>query len=119
LTEATSNVGNERADWPQTVQEVRNIRAAAGMDFVIIAPAPLMFGLTRGHAKGYKFSAVRMSQLIEVAELRKSYGESIAVDGVSFTAQPGEIFGLLGPNGAGKPPPSAASAACSWQASDT
>jgi sodium transport system ATP-binding protein len=45
--------------------------------------------------------------MIEVRELKKSYadlvrGKFVAVDGVSFTARPGEIFGLLGPNGAGK-----------------
>jgi ABC-2 type transport system ATP-binding protein len=40
--------------------------------------------------------------MLEVEQLRKSYGELIAVAGVSFAAQPGEIFGLLGPNGAGK-----------------
>ncbi len=40
--------------------------------------------------------------MIEVHELRKTYGETAAVDGVSFTALPGTIFGLLGPNGAGK-----------------
>jgi ABC-2 type transport system ATP-binding protein len=40
--------------------------------------------------------------MIEVQELRKSYGDLTAVDNVSFTAGPGEIFGLLGPNGAGK-----------------
>jgi ABC-2 type transport system ATP-binding protein len=40
--------------------------------------------------------------LIEVERLRKQYGDLVAVDDVSFTAQPGEIFGLLGPNGAGK-----------------
>jgi ABC-2 type transport system ATP-binding protein len=34
--------------------------------------------------------------------LRKSYGESIAVDDVSFSVAEGEIFGILGPNGAGK-----------------
>src|SRR5580698_2499155 len=40
--------------------------------------------------------------MIEVEQLRKSDGELIAVDGVSFAAHPGEIFGVLGPNGAAK-----------------
>ena len=40
--------------------------------------------------------------MIEVTSLRKVFGETKAVDGVSFTANPGQIFGLLGPNGAGK-----------------
>ncbi|CAN5650960.1 ABC transporter ATP-binding protein [soil metagenome] len=40
--------------------------------------------------------------VIAVAELRKSYAELHAVDGVTFSVDRGEIFGLLGPNGAGK-----------------
>ncbi|MEV6898069.1 ABC transporter ATP-binding protein [Amycolatopsis sp. NPDC051372] len=40
--------------------------------------------------------------LIEVTELRKTYGKRVAVDGVSFTVDRGEIFGILGTNGAGK-----------------
>jgi len=40
--------------------------------------------------------------MIQVEDLHKSYGETAAVDGISFTAEPGRIFGLLGPNGAGK-----------------
>jgi ABC-2 type transport system ATP-binding protein len=40
--------------------------------------------------------------MIEVEQLRKSFGDLTAVDGVSFSAAAGEIFGLLGPNGAGK-----------------
>src|SRR5687768_285780 len=39
---------------------------------------------------------------IDVADLRKSYGDVRAVDGVSFSVGRGEVFGLLGPNGAGK-----------------
>jgi ABC-2 type transport system ATP-binding protein len=39
---------------------------------------------------------------ISVANLRKSYGSTIAVGGVSFAVEQGEFFGILGPNGAGK-----------------
>jgi len=40
--------------------------------------------------------------MIEVHELTKRYGDRLAVNAVSFTAQNGEILGFLGPNGAGK-----------------
>ena len=43
-----------------------------------------------------------MSPIIEVRNLRKSYGSLIAVKDISFEVNEGEIFGLLGPNGAGK-----------------
>ncbi len=40
--------------------------------------------------------------MIEVNELRKTFGDLEAVRGVSFSVEPGEVFGFLGPNGAGK-----------------
>src|SRR5579859_751342 len=43
-----------------------------------------------------------MSPVIEVRQLHKSYGDTVAVDDISFDVQQGEIFGILGPNGAGK-----------------
>ncbi len=42
------------------------------------------------------------NSIIEVDDLRKSYGGRVVVDGVSFTVEEGEIFGFLGLNGAGK-----------------
>jgi ABC-2 type transport system ATP-binding protein len=43
-----------------------------------------------------------MQATIEVRELRKSYGHTTAVDGLSFTVHPGQVTGFVGPNGAGK-----------------
>jgi ABC-2 type transport system ATP-binding protein len=40
--------------------------------------------------------------ILSVKNLHKSYGEKIAVNGISFEVKKGEIFGILGPNGAGK-----------------
>jgi ABC-2 type transport system ATP-binding protein len=43
-----------------------------------------------------------MEACIDVSDLRKSYGQVHAVDGISFAVEYGRVFGFLGPNGAGK-----------------
>ena len=43
-----------------------------------------------------------MGTMVEIQNLKKTFGEITAVDGVSFTVGQGEVIGFLGPNGAGK-----------------
>jgi ABC-2 type transport system ATP-binding protein len=43
-----------------------------------------------------------MDTIIQVDTLRKTYGKTVAIDGISFEVRRGEIFGMVGPNGAGK-----------------
>jgi len=47
-------------------------------------------------------SEVNQAPAVEVEGLVKRYKEVVAVDGISFRIEPGEMFGMLGPNGAGK-----------------
>jgi ABC-2 type transport system ATP-binding protein len=43
-----------------------------------------------------------MAEVLAAEDVRKRYGETVALDGVSLSIGPGETFGLIGPNGAGK-----------------
>jgi ABC-2 type transport system ATP-binding protein len=47
-------------------------------------------------------STTQSPPIIQVSGLRKSFGDTIAVDGLSFEVRAGSVLGLLGPNGAGK-----------------
>jgi ABC-2 type transport system ATP-binding protein len=47
-------------------------------------------------------SPVEQGPAIEVRDLTIRYGDHVAVDGLSFTVEPGTVLALLGPNGAGK-----------------
>ena len=40
--------------------------------------------------------------MLEVADLARRYGDVVALDGLSFTVAPGQLFGFVGRNGAGK-----------------
>ena len=40
--------------------------------------------------------------MLQIQQLTKRYGEKTAVDALTLTIRPGEIFGFIGPNGAGK-----------------
>lgn len=51
---------------------------------------------------GSESTAPAIDVVIQVRDLRKSYKDLTAVDGISFEVHRGEIFGMLGPNGAGK-----------------
>jgi len=43
-----------------------------------------------------------MDATIEVSGLRKRFGPVLALDGMTFTVEPGQVTGFVGPNGAGK-----------------
>ena len=54
------------------------------------------------HSARLSLALPGMEATIEVAGLRKRFGPTLALDGMSFTVKPGQVTGFVGPNGAGK-----------------
>src|ERR1022692_1507054 len=57
---------------------------------------------SRRRAGATKDKDQKVQATIEVSGLRKRFGPALALDGMSFTVQPGQVTGFVGPNGAGK-----------------
>src|SRR5437879_8383819 len=63
-----------------------------------ILNAPTRSGDAQNRLQSQRYRA----PVIEVRDLTKDYGSKRAVDGLSFTVEPGVVTGFLGPNGSGK-----------------
>src|SRR4051812_36149686 len=76
---------------------LRGARGAAGAE----AGGDLHHDVRRRRALAPTAPAIPLGML-EVADLARRYGDVVALDGLSFTVEPGQLFGFVGPNGAGK-----------------
>jgi ABC-type branched-subunit amino acid transport system ATPase component/ABC-type branched-subunit amino acid transport system permease subunit len=76
--------------------------AALAADPDAPAPAVRLDVRERDRTAGAEGAAADLAPLLEVREVRKSYGGVTAVAGISLAVAPGETVGLIGPNGAGK-----------------
>src|SRR5919109_2176638 len=65
-------------------------------------PAPPVTSSLMCSPSGSSRARSMVARVLEVRDLTKRYGAKLAVDGLSFSAQPGRVLGFLGPNGAGK-----------------
>ena len=97
--EEMAALGQERADGvTHRRNRSRTCRACERIDALHAAPV-----------SGRSGSVGTVTTAIEVEDLSKSYGDLRAVDGVSFSVEPGEVFAILGPNGPESPPRSRSS----------
>src|ERR1700733_1222453 len=64
--------------------------------------APVQPGQSVFATDSYREGLWSMEATIEVTGLRKRFGATLALDGMSFAVEPGRVTGFVGPNGAGK-----------------
>ncbi len=77
-------------------RSLRRICAFLGYTFARLAPfrTPAKLAITT--------SSEQHMPIVELQQVRKAYDTKIAVEDLSFSIEPGSMFGLLGPNGSGK-----------------
>lgn len=92
---ATRSIGGSEGDYRDGRCHHTDGRVGSHVVRMLCHDAPVLFSAGLVGKDG-------VVSVIEVSGLRKVYGERTVVDGVSFSVEPGEIFGILGPNGAGK-----------------
>jgi ABC-2 type transport system ATP-binding protein len=78
------------------------IAAVALLSMVFVLVAMWRFKRRPKSHKKENYGGRQASKAIQVHNLTRKYDDLCAVDGISFSVEPGEIFGFLGPNGAGK-----------------
>ncbi|MBU1517550.1 MAG: ATP-binding cassette domain-containing protein [Planctomycetes bacterium] len=94
FSETSPNGGLAKTDPDKKIQVKKNQKARfCVLDDIILVYIIIYL---------YIFTGINGVNMIKIKELRKSFGPIVAVDGVSFEVEKGQVLGFLGPNGAGK-----------------
>jgi ABC-2 type transport system ATP-binding protein len=80
--------------------QVAGVSTVSAADTVLTPAAP--YKRIRSQPSSDREGDQMSEATIEVSGLRKRFGPTLALDGMSFTVRPGQVTGFVGPNGAGK-----------------
>ena len=86
-------------DVSRTKRDIKTFEVRLRVDN---ADRRLALGMTAYVLSASRLMATGSMNAIDVKQIVKKFGDFVAVNGISFAVEEGEIFGLLGPNGAGK-----------------